>query len=305
MPAPALARSTACSLSLQTRPYVLPARSTASSRPGARRACEACTEYALSSLTSSRFHSGSVADLPPLGNPGPFGAYLWSGRRECLALLYLQPHPGGHPRCPRRWRQPRQGRSDSRRACAQCGWGWRCLQLSAVSARYLRSRSSGSPLNWSGRRLSHRLCRTPIELVKVKMQVTLLTCEGLMSAPVSTGGATALSTGQGPRPNFATLPGPLAIIRQTVASHGFRGLWLGQSGTLLRETGGSSAWFTAFEMVSRAFMRQRERERGLATGELGKADLKAWELCVAGAAAGMSYNSERPALALRRCLSQS
>lgn len=93
------------------------------------------------------------------------------------------------------------------------------------------------------------------------------------------------------KPNFANLPGPFAIIKQTLATHGVRGLWLGQSGTLLRETGGSSAWFTAFEVVSRAFMRLREKQQGLQVGEVGKADLKAWELCVAGAAAGMSYNS--------------
>lgn len=125
--------------------------------------------------------------------------------------------------------------------------------------------------------------RTPIELVKVKMQVTLLTREGLMT-PSSSAVAVV-------KPNFANLPGPFAIIKQTLATHGVRGLWLGQSGTLLRETGGSSAWFTAFEVVSRAFMRLREKQQGLQVGEVGKADLKAWELCVAGAAAGMSYNS--------------
>lgn len=123
------------------------------------------------------------------------------------------------------------------------------------------------------------------------MQVTLLTREGLVGALTPPIGHEARSTVPAAKPNFAGLPGPWAIIKQTVASHGIRGLWLGQSGTLLRETGGSSAWFTAFEVVSRAFMRLRERERGLTEGNLTKADLKAWELCVAGAAAGMSYNS--------------
>lgn len=123
------------------------------------------------------------------------------------------------------------------------------------------------------------------------MQVTLLTREGLVGALTPPIGHEARSTVPAAKPNFAGLTGPWAIIKQTVASHGIRGLWLGQSGTLLRETGGSSAWFTAFEVVSRALMRLRERERGLTEGNLTKADLKAWELCVAGAAAGMSYNS--------------
>jgi ornithine carrier protein len=33
-------------------------------------------------------------------------------------------------------------------------------------------------------------------------------------------------------------PGLIAIARSTVATHGVRGLWLGHTGTILRETGG-------------------------------------------------------------------
>jgi ornithine carrier protein len=64
-------------------------------------------------------------------------------------------------------------------------------------------------------------------------------------------------------------------------------------GTLLRETGGSSAWFTAYEVSSKAFLRRRQRI-AQASGEgvktLTKSDLATYELMASGAIAGMSYN---------------
>lgn len=122
------------------------------------------------------------------------------------------------------------------------------------------------------------------------MQVTLLRAENLaLLANTSTSASSPLRP---TRPDFASLPGPITILRQTLATHGFRGLWLGHYGTLLRETGGSSAWFTTFEVVSRMFMRSREKSTGAARGSIGRSDLKAWELCVAGGCSGMAYNSE-------------
>ena len=125
------------------------------------------------------------------------------------------------------------------------------------------------------------------------MQVTLLRAENLaLLASASSSSSTSPSTAAPVRPNFAALPGPLTILRQTIASTGIRGLWLGHSGTLLRETGGSSAWFTTFEVVSRFFMRAREKAEGRERGSVKRGELKAWELCVAGGCSGMAYNSE-------------
>lgn len=134
------------------------------------------------------------------------------------------------------------------------------------------------------------------------MQVTLLASEGLLPAAVvsTTGGPVARMA-----IDFSKLPGPFAVLRQTIASTGIRGLWLGHSGTLLRETGGSSAWFSAFEVVSRAFMRAKEKKLGLQRGEVTKADLRAWELCVSGGAAGMAYNRERAVPRPSRSVSRS
>ena len=119
------------------------------------------------------------------------------------------------------------------------------------------------------------------------MQVTLLRAENL--ALLVNG---SNPTVKPPRPDFSSLPGPITILRQTIAKNGLRGLWLGHYGTLLRETGGSSAWFTTFEVVSRLFMRGREKAQGLERGSVGRSDLKAWELCVAGGCSGIAYNSE-------------
>lgn len=70
-----------------------------------------------------------------------------------------------------------------------------------------------------------------------------------------------------------------------------RGLWLGQTGTLIRETGGSSAWFSAYELVSRAFISVRQAQEPAGSGrQITKKDLSTWQLMTAGACAGVSYN---------------
>lgn len=109
---------------------------------------------------------------------------------------------------------------------------------------------------------------TPVELVKCKMQVQNIVA-----------GAAGVHKGPG--------AGPLAITREILRRDGIRGLWLGQTGTLIRETGGSAAWFTTFEVIS-AYYIQCRRARG--EGSVTKGDLSALELMSAGAAAGVTYN---------------
>ncbi|KAF6753673.1 mitochondrial carrier [Ephemerocybe angulata] len=65
---------------------------------------------------------------------------------------------------------------------------------------------------------------TPIELVKCKMQVQMLTLD-----PAARNGA--------------KMPGPLSVFMSVVRTTGVRGLWLGHTGTFIRETGGTAAWF--------------------------------------------------------------
>lgn len=58
--------------------------------------------------------------------------------------------------------------------------------------------------------------------------------------------------------------------------HGIKGMWHGQSGTFLRETGGSAVWFGAYEYVSLAFRKMKTKESN-----------SGGEMMIAGAA-GMS-----------------
>jgi ornithine carrier protein len=103
------------------------------------------------------------------------------------------------------------------------------------------------------------LLLTPIELVKCKMQVPIVTSSGL-----------------------ATRPKMLSIIASVYRHQGISGLWHGQMGTLIRETGGSAAWFGSKEIVSKAFRKWDN------IGE--KESLPVYQQMIAGAVAGMSYN---------------
>lgn len=104
------------------------------------------------------------------------------------------------------------------------------------------------------------LALTPIELVKCRMQVST------------------------PHDHTTGTPqSPLKIIRSVLRSHGLLGFWHGQLGTLIRETGGSAAWFGAYEGVKILF---RRSDPSIKRAD----DIKLWQQMLAGAAAGMSYN---------------
>ena len=114
------------------------------------------------------------------------------------------------------------------------------------------------------------LLLTPIELVKCQMQVPL-------------------------SPSKPTGPGPLSIIASIFRHQGVFGFWHGQIGTLIRETGGSAAWFGGKEGVSMLFEKWNSSSSTKASGitssrNLSGQPLPLWQQLVAGAAAGMSYN---------------
>ncbi|KAK5088545.1 mitochondrial ornithine carrier protein [Lithohypha guttulata] len=108
---------------------------------------------------------------------------------------------------------------------------------------------------------------TPIELVKCKMQV-------VHSNPID---PTTGPNGMARSPSIST------IIRSVFRTHGLLGFWHGQLGTLIRETGGSAAWFGSYEgtkILFRKYDKSIERIN----------EVKIWQQMVGGAAAGMSYN---------------
>ncbi|KIJ39065.1 hypothetical protein M422DRAFT_230908 [Sphaerobolus stellatus SS14] len=125
---------------------------------------------------------------------------------------------------------------------------------------------------------------TPIELVKCKMQVQMLATEtrALHAASIA---QTVPS-----RPSFANLQGPFSIIASTVRQNGLRGLWLGHTGTFIRETGGGAAWFGSNEFVSSLLLDRLAKKVHRPRAELSKKDLRWYELAFAGACAGVAFN---------------
>lgn len=91
-------------------------------------------------------------------------------------------------------------------------------------------------------------------------------------------------------PSFKDLRGPLSIVAHTVRQHGLRGLWLGQTGTFIRETGGGAAWFGSNEAVSSWLLNRLAEKTGRPRETLSKKDLKWYELAFAGACAGIAFN---------------
>lgn len=132
--------------------------------------------------------------------------------------------------------------------------------------------------------------RTPIELVKCKMQVQMLTAPSPSVAPIPA----AQFSGTIPHtPQAAKLPGPIEVLKTVIRTTGFRGLWLGQTGTLIRETGGSAAWFGSKEFTAGLLLSYRSKKHPELVSEgkkLTKTDLLLWESALSGASAGVSYN---------------
>jgi ornithine carrier protein len=92
------------------------------------------------------------------------------------------------------------------------------------------------------------------------------------------------------------LPGPLQIVASVWQKQGVRGLWLGHTGTLIRETGGSAAWFTTKEAVA-GYLASRRLSTKDSLSSISSASSKPgpppplpWESAVAGACAGAAYN---------------
>ncbi|KAG1729532.1 mitochondrial carrier [Suillus paluster] len=117
---------------------------------------------------------------------------------------------------------------------------------------------------------------TPVELVKCKMQVQMIAPK----IPQPTATATLDSS---IRPISRPLLGPIAVLVSVIRTEGLRGLWLGQTGTLIRECGGGAAWFTTKEFVGTTLIKRRG-------SELTRKDILPWESALSGACAGGIFN---------------
>ncbi|KAF8873375.1 mitochondrial carrier domain-containing protein, partial [Gymnopilus junonius] len=141
---------------------------------------------------------------------------------------------------------------------------------------------------------------TPIELIKCKMQVQMMNFHPPISSqsPAAVPGripdsnahadlaykssSSAVASVESFRP-----PGIIALIRSIVDTYGVRGLWLGHTGTLVRETGGTAAWFVTKEFVARRLVEHRIRATDTSMPKtVSKSELLPWESAVSGAIAG-------------------
>ncbi len=113
------------------------------------------------------------------------------------------------------------------------------------------------------------LILTPIELIKCQMQVPLSVSNLPHNPP----------------------PRPLAIITTVFRHHGIIGFWHGQLATLIRETGGSAAWFGVYEGVSSFFRTRNNKELPPSSHRNSQQlqPLPVWQQLISGASAGVSY----------------
>ena len=89
------------------------------------------------------------------------------------------------------------------------------------------------------------------------------------------------------------LLGPLSVLTSVIRNGGIRGLWLGHTGTLIRESGGGAAWFATKEFVASLLLRRRLSKQEGQTVSLKSAkstDLRSWESALSGACAGAMFN---------------
>jgi ornithine carrier protein len=96
-------------------------------------------------------------------------------------------------------------------------------------------------------------------------------------------------------PRAARLLGPIELFKEVLRTTGLRGLWLGQTGTLIRETGGTAAWFGSKEFTASLLLSYRSKKHPELIAQNGgkplrRKDLLLWESALSGASAGVLYN---------------
>lgn len=147
---------------------------------------------------------------------------------------------------------------------------------------------------------------TPIELVKCKMQVQMLTAPpripDFKTHPPTFIHTTSVDSTL-PRQHrhtasqrFRELPGPLAIVSNTVRVSGLKGLWVGHVATIIRETGGTGAWFVSKDFFASLLLARRTQTSSLpgtwsSFTEVPRdnVELLPWESALSGALAGAIY----------------
>lgn len=86
---------------------------------------------------------------------------------------------------------------------------------------------------------------------------------------------------------------PLKVIKEVWCHKGLKGFWRGQTGTLIRETLGSAAWFGSKESVSTFFHSINQNPKSPTYNRTFSevTPLPLYQQILAGASAGVCYNS--------------
>ena len=93
------------------------------------------------------------------------------------------------------------------------------------------------------------------------------------------------------------LPGPFTIVSNIIRTSGVKGLWLGHVGTIIRETGGTAAWFASKEFFASLLLAHRAQQspspfnahHNFTGTPRDHTDLLPWESALSGALAGAIY----------------
>lgn len=93
------------------------------------------------------------------------------------------------------------------------------------------------------------------------------------------------------------LPGPFSIVSNVIRASGVKGLWLGHLGTIIRETGGTAAWFASKEFFASLLLAHRTQlspplfnaHHNFTGTPRNSTDLLPWESALSGALAGAIY----------------
>ena len=89
------------------------------------------------------------------------------------------------------------------------------------------------------------------------------------------------------------LLGPISVLTSVIRKDGIRGLWLGHTGTFIRESGGSAAWFATKEFVASLLLRRRlskQEGHSVSLKSAKSTELRSWESALSGACAGAMFN---------------
>ena len=89
------------------------------------------------------------------------------------------------------------------------------------------------------------------------------------------------------------LLGPISVLTSVIRKDGIRGLWLGHTGTFIRESGGSAAWFATKEFVASLLLRRRlskQEGHSVLLKSAKSTELRSWESALSGACAGAMFN---------------